>query len=78
MDLDKIRQMDDEELTKLLRKIPSYNTTRFCAKCKSFSIYNIKIERPNKFQTRKLCGLCQKHYDKLLEFLKVDDIDWDQ
>lgn len=77
MDLDKIRKMNDEELTKLLKQL-SKRSSRLCAKCNQPVSYTIKIENSETFQMRKLCSLCEDCYQDLLDYLKVYDIDWDE
>lgn len=76
MDLDKIRKMNDEELSKLLKQL-STRGSKFCKKCNKPAAFNIKIENAETFQTRKLCGLCKKCYQDLLEHLELYDIEWD-
>lgn len=77
MDLDKIRQMNDEELSKLLKQL-SRRGGKSCAKCGKPTSFNIKIENAETFQTKKLCGLCQDCYDDLLDYLQVYDVDWSE
>ena len=75
MELDKIRKMSDEELTKFLKQLSSRNT-KSCAKCNKPSDFIIKIENQDTFQTKKLCGLCEECYEDLLSILGVYDIEW--
>ena len=76
MDLDKIRQMNDEELSKLLKQLSSRDT-RDCIKCGKPSLFNIRIENTKTCQTKKLCGLCKNCYDEMLKFIGIYDIRWD-
>ena len=76
MDLDKIRNMNDEELSKLLKQL-STRGTKNCAKCGKPVAFVVKIENQDTFQTRKLCGLCKECYEDMLEHLGLYDIDWD-
>ena len=77
MDLERIKRMNDEELSKLLRQLSSKGT-KVCARCNKPAMFNVKIENIKAFQTRKLCGLCEKHYLKLLDYLNLYDIPWDE
>ena len=76
MDLDKIRKMNDEELSKLLKQLSSRGN-KFCKKCNKPAAFNIKIENAETFQTRKLCGLCEDCYKDMLDYLQLYDIEWD-
>lgn len=75
MDLKKIREMDDIKLAKFLKEIQSRNTG-VCCMCGKLAYKVVKIENKDKFQTKKLCGVCDTCYPKLLNFLGVSDIDW--
>ena len=77
MKLDKIRNMSDEELSKLLKQL-STRGSKSCTKCGKPADFIIKIENQATFQTRKLCGLCEECYDDLLSDLGLYDIDWDE
>ena len=77
MDLDRIRKMDDEELSKLLKQL-SARGGRACIRCNKPVTHIIKIENQETIQTRKLCGLCQECYEELLTHLGLYDIDWDR
>ena len=78
VDLDKIRNMNDDELklylTKLARK--KHDKCSICGKpcTKSAKIYNAEV-----LQTKSLAGgICDKHYEELLAFLDVLPIVWDE
>lgn len=78
IDLQKVREMNDEELYNYLAHIKNENK-QSCAKCYNpVSGYEIFIKHNNKgyVSTRKLCNLCEKCYDKLIEYLNVEPIDW--
>lgn len=75
MDYDKIRNMTNEELKKFLDNIKN-RSTKNCIKCDKLSTKFVKIENDDTLQTRKLCGLCNEHYEELLQYLNVQDIDW--
>ena len=78
MDLGKIRSMSDEELTEYLNKLANSKNSK-CAKCKSLEPqYNINVQNKEKYQTKKLCGLCENCYKELLQYLQIEDIDWKQ
>lgn len=76
MDLDRIRKMNDEELTKLLRQL-SARGSKNCIKCNKPIRFIIKIENQDTFQTKKLCGLCEECYQELLNEFNLCDLEWD-
>jgi transposase-like protein len=76
MDLEKIRKMSNEELEKYLKSLTNKNIT--CAKCgKNNPNYTINIKNKEIYQQKKLCHLCNKCYNELLDYLGVCDILWD-
>ena len=77
MELNKIRNMSDDELLKFLKQL-SNRGTKFCLKCNKPTAFVIKIENQDTFQTKKLCGLCEDCYQQLLDTLSVYDIDWEK
>lgn len=77
MDLEKIRNMNDEELESYLKGLTKRNNTT-CVKCgKTNSNYTINIQNKKKIQQKKLCSLCNDCYVDLLDYLGVCDILWD-
>ena len=76
MDFDSIRKMNDEELSKYLRTISNKRGDSVCLKCDKKAVFFIKIENSNTFQTKKLCGLCEDCYKKMLKDLGAYDIIW--
>lgn len=80
MDINKIRNMNDEELALFLSKV-TLKKTKDCIRCKKEEDFNntfkiLKVENKETFQTKRLCCLCDDCYQKMLEFLNVIDIDW--
>ena len=75
MNYDKIRNMSDEELEKYLRSLKS-NSTKKCCRCEKEAKKVIKITDSVFMQTRSLTVLCDECYQKLLDYLKVNDINW--
>lgn len=73
MNYDKIRQMSDKELKDFLSKIANRNTDT-CSKCGK--TYDKIIKITNGKSTKMLCGICDKCYKELLEFLDTEDIVW--
>lgn len=80
MDLDKIRNMSDEELRKFLNKRIQKKEWQVCVKCGK-DTYS-KNERVGLYvykgcyvQNYKLCNLCLYCYSDLLDYLGVNDID---
>lgn len=77
MDLSKVRNMNDEELTKYLKSLSARNSSN-CLKCgKQNAIYTINLQNKKKAQQKKLCSLCESCYDELLDYLGCADILWD-
>ena len=82
MDLDKIRNMSDEELRCFMNNLSQRNNI-FCSKCgnvvNSRIRKNINIGIYDKHigqKTKKLCSLCNECYVDLLDYLSVPDIEW--
>lgn len=76
MNIDKIKNMTDEELETFLQRI-TFKKNNNCIKCGSIDTAKvIKIENKDLFQTKKLCNICDKCYKELLEYLNTPDIDW--
>lgn len=76
MNLDKIRKMNDEELSNFLKQL-STRSSKNCMKCGKPVAFVVKIENQDTFQTRKLCGLCKDCYEKMLKDMGLYDIEWD-
>lgn len=74
---DKIRSMSDDELKQFLEDYRKPQS-KLCSKCGKEGTKIIKIATKDKYmnQTKKLCEVCDKHYEELLDFLEVADIDW--
>lgn len=83
MELNKIRNMSDNELRSFINDI-SQRSNIFCTKCGNvvnprdrkninIGIYDKSIGQ----KTRKLCSLCNDCYVDLLDYLCVSDIEWD-
>lgn len=75
MDLNKIRSMNDEELLTYLKNLAHKDVSK-CTGCGNTGTKVIKIENKETFQTKKLCGICDKCYIELLNYLKCSDINW--
>lgn len=75
MDLSKIRNMSDEELSLYLNNLSSRNFKK-CSICGSNAIKVIKIENNDTCQAKKICGICDDCYIKLLTYLKTTDVKW--
>ena len=76
MNLEKIRNMNDEELKKYLKSLSNKNNA--CTKCgKKEPNFTINIKNKELFQQKKLCHLCNDCYVDLLDYLGVCDIIWD-
>ena len=75
MDLQKIRNMTDEELARYLQNLSKRNCNK-CSICGEVCTKVVKIENKEEMQTKQLCGICDECYEKLLEFLHTTDINW--
>jgi len=81
MNLDKIRNMSDNELRSFMNELSQRNNI-FCSKCgnvvssRSRKTINVGINENGVQKTRKLCSLCTMCYVDLLDFLGMEDIDW--
>lgn len=83
MNLDDIRNMNDNDLRSFINNLSQRNNV-FCVKCgnvvshKERKNINIGIYDSHIGQkTRKLCSLCHECYVDLLDYLAVADIEWE-
>ena len=74
---DKIRSMSDEELEAYMRKLLIKKHTN-CSVCGGDSTKTVYIKNELTFQTKKLCKICDKDYERLLEFLNTVPLKWDE
>lgn len=77
MKYDDIRKMNDKELNHFLLNIQRDNK-RVCSKCKEFVLNKIVINVRKNQTTRTLCTLCENCYTSMLEFLGINDADWEE
>lgn len=77
MNLDRIRNMSDEELTSYLKNMSNKKNMN-CYCCGKNGKNTILIKNFHNNQQKKLCTLCDDCYDKLLDFLNITDIIWDE
>lgn len=75
MDLQRIRNMNDEDLKEYLNFISNRNTTR-CSVCSQGATKVVKIENKETYQMKKLCGICDDCYMKLVKQLNTTEIEW--
>lgn len=73
--LDKIRSMTDEELRNYLKGLTEKKDNK-CCKCGANGNFAIFIKNIKEYQQKKLCCLCNKCYEELLDYLEIDDIIW--
>lgn len=73
-----MRNMSDDELRAFLEKNYIKKGNKHCSKCTRKAKYYVKIENVGRFQTKRLCCLCQQHYEVLLRHLKTEDINWEE
>lgn len=77
MKIDKIRQMTDEELKEYLKNLTSKRKD-MCIKCGETEVrYAVYIQNRDRLQQRKLCNICDKCYEELLDYLETEDVIWD-
>ena len=75
--LDKIRNMSDEELNRYLNSL-SGNKLNNCVKCGALlTRKTIIINNKNLLSQKKLCNICDNCYKDLLKFLETPDIFWE-
>ena len=83
MNLEKIRNMSDEELRTFMNELSQRNNI-FCSKCgdvvnsRERKVLNVAIyDRTIGQRARKLCSLCNNCYVDLLDYLGIPDINWE-
>ena len=75
MDLQKIRNMTDEQLTRYLQNLARRDCNK-CSICGRSCTKVVKIENKEEMQTKMLAGICDECYEHLLNFLNTTDINW--
>lgn len=75
MDYNKIRSMSDEELKIFIDSLKGRELKK-CTKCGKNAEKIIKIENKKTVQTKSLCGLCEKCYQEILDYLEMFDLGW--
>lgn len=81
MDLEKIRNMSDEQLTRFINDVSQRNSI-ICSKCGGIVISKerkclmISINDKGTQKSKKLCNLCNECYIDLLDYLGISDVEW--
>lgn len=75
MDLQKIRNMNDEELRNYLCQLSNRNLKK-CSTCGEDATMVLKVENKKTCQIKKLCGICDECYKKLVKQLNTTEIEW--
>ena len=84
MNFDDIRKMSDEQLRSFMNQLSQKNNI-FCSKCGN--IVNYKIRKTINIgiyssrcgqKVKKLCSLCNDCYVELLDYLGMNDINWEE
>ena len=81
MNLKKIRNMSDEQLTRFINDVSQRNSI-ICSKCGGIIISKerkclmISINDKGTQKTKKLCNLCSECYVDLLDYMGISDIEW--
>lgn len=76
MNLNDIRKMSDRELNSFLAKAQSDNR-RICSRCHEFVLEKRTISVRKDYTTRTLCILCENCYSDLLDYLAINDVNWE-
>ena len=76
INLEKIRNMDDEQLSNYLKSLTNKNKN-YCVKCGKTGEFTLFVKNIKEYQQKKLCSLCKNCYNELLKQLEMDDIIWD-
>lgn len=76
MDLQKIRNMSDNELTRYLNNVSQRNA-QICCKCGEITCKErrVGIYTYKGYENKKLCTLCRDCYFDLLDYLSISDND---
>lgn len=77
MNLDDIRKMSDKELNFFLAKVQR-EERRICAKCGEFILDKRTLSVRKEYTTRTLCVLCENCYADMLDFLGINDVNWEE
>lgn len=81
MNLEKIRNMSDEDLTRFINGV-SQRSSIICSKCggvmnsKDRKCLMISINDKGMQKSKKLCNLCSECYTDLLDYIGISDIKW--
>lgn len=81
MNLEKIRNMSDEQLTRFINDVSQRNSI-ICSKCGGIVISKerkclmISINDKGTQKSKKLCNLCYECYIDLLDYLGISDVEW--
>lgn len=83
MDLNQIRNMNDDELRRFMTNLSQRNNI-ICSKCGNIIISKdrktINIGTYDKHmgqKVKKLCSLCNDCYIDLLDYLSISDVNWE-
>ena len=81
MNLEKIRNMPDEQLARFINDVSQRNSI-ICSKCGGIIISKerkclmVSINDKEKKKSKKLCNLCNECYIDLLDYLSISDVEW--
>ena len=70
-----IRKMSDKELNLFLVDIQRSNK-RICNKCGGFILNKTTVSVRRDYTAKTLCTLCENCYADVLEFIGINDVDW--
>ena len=76
MNLNDIRKMSDKELNSFLAQMQTDNR-RICAKCREFILDKRTLTVRRGYTTRTVCVLCPNCYSDMLDFLGINDANWE-
>ena len=81
MNLEKIRNMPDEQLARFINDVSQRNSI-ICSKCGGIIISKerkclmVSINDKGIQKSKKLCNLCNECYIDLLDYLSISDVEW--
>lgn len=81
MNLEKIRNMSDEQLVRFINDVSQRNSI-ICSKCGGIIISKerkclmVSINDKGIQKSKKLCNLCNECYIDLLDYLSISDVEW--
>jgi len=76
MNLNDIRKMNDKELNAFLVNIQK-DDRKICARCGEFIFEKRTLSVRKDYVTRTLCTLCENCYTDMLDYLGINDVNFE-